>query len=76
MKKILLMILTITLFGLIGCNDEIHYPLIVDEVSDASYFGNDKEVIRYKVYLKTDYNEDARPYFYTSKRFNVGDTLK
>jgi uncharacterized lipoprotein NlpE involved in copper resistance len=72
MKKILLMILTITLFSLIGCNDEIYYPLIVDEVSDASYFGNDKEVIRYKVYLKTDYNED----FYTSKRFNVGDTLK
>jgi hypothetical protein len=90
MKKILLMLSIITLFILGGCfHDEATYPLVVDEVSDASYMNTTwssneigevareiYKVEKYKVYLKSEGVSNSRPYFYTSKRFNVGDTLK
>ena len=79
MKKILSILLTIILFSVIGCGrDEVAYPLVVDEISDASYFRSTDlvEIKRYKVYLKEATMMDTRPYFYTTHLYQVGDTLK
>jgi hypothetical protein len=79
MKKMLFLLLVITLFSITGCGrDEVVYPLVVDEISDASYFRSTDlvEIKRYKVYLKEATMMDTRPYFYTTHLYQVGDTLK
>jgi len=74
MKKLLIVLSAMILLG--SCNEITHvqYPLVVVEVTNDYAPCIDISPSKYRIQVETKHGDKA--YIFTTKLFNVGDTIK